>query len=189
MCQKWGLKINPNKCAILSPEQDTEIKVDGKNVSKVDEFIFLGSIVPDLESDVKRRISPASQAFGRLKKTIWTSRSISRNLIVRLYRALILLIAIYGSEAWTTREKEMDTLLVFEMKCLRTILGATRRDRLRNDDIRQRLGLMMNIRHAVVSQHLRWFGHIIKSDVGTRINASCRQDFNDSKRRGRPPKR
>ena len=173
----------------MTPEHNAEIKVDSKNVTKVDEFIFLGSIVPDCEADVKRRISLASQAFGRLRKTIWSSRNISRNLKVRLYRALILPIAIYGSETWTTRDKEMDTLLVFEMKCLRTILGVTWRDRLRNDDIRQRLGLSTNIRDVVVSQRLRWFGHIVRSDDRTRINASYRQDFIGSRRRGRPPKR
>ena len=70
-CQKWGLKINPNKCAILSPEHDAEIEIDGEKVPKVDKFIFLGSLVPDCGSDVKRRISLASQAFGRLRSTIW----------------------------------------------------------------------------------------------------------------------
>ena len=34
----------------------------------------------------------------------------------------------YGSESWTTRRKQIDALLVFEMKCLRAILRITRSD-------------------------------------------------------------
>ena len=87
------------------------------------------------------------------------------------------------------KRKEMDNLLVFEMRCLRTILGVTRRDKLRNDEIRQRLGITTTIRDAVVSQRLRWFGHVVGSDGRTWINASYRQDFTGSRRRGRPLKR
>ena len=83
----------------------------------------------------------------------------------------------------------MDNLQVFEMRCLRTILGVTRRDKLRNDEIRQRLGITTTIRDAVVSQRLMWFGHVVRSDGQTWINASYRQDFTGSRRRGRPLKR
>ena len=188
-CKNGASKINSSKCALLSPENDAEIVVDSNNVTKVKEFTFLGSVVPDCESDVQRRISLASQVFGRLRKTIWTSRNISRRLKIRLYSALTLPIAIHDSEAWTTREKEENDLLVFEMKCLRTILGATRRERLRNDDIRLRLGLTKTIRDIVVAQRLRWFGHVVRSDNETGINVAYKQDFTGARRRGRPPKR
>ena len=55
----------------------------------------------------------ASRAFGRLRTEIWTSREVSRKLKIRLYKALILPIAIYGSETWTTRNEEMSALLEF----------------------------------------------------------------------------
>ena len=78
-CQKWGLKINPFKCAIMTPDSNAEIEIDNNVVPKVSKFKFLGSLVPDCSSDVQHRISMASQAFGRLR-TIWSSKDVSINL-------------------------------------------------------------------------------------------------------------
>ena len=51
-CQKWGLKINPLKCAIMTPDSNAEIEIDNNVVPKVSKFKFLGSLVPDCSSDV-----------------------------------------------------------------------------------------------------------------------------------------
>ena len=115
----------------MTPDRKAEIEIDNNVVPKVSKFKFLGSLVPDCSSDVQHRISMASQAFGRLRTT-WSSKDVSIKLKTRLYGAFILPIATYGSESWTTRPKEIDALLVFEMKCLRAILRITRSDRLRN---------------------------------------------------------
>ena len=109
-CKKWGLKINPLKCTIMTLDSKAEIEIDNNVVPKVPKFKFLGSLVPDCSSDVQHRISMTSQAFDRLR-TIWSSKYLSIKLKTRLYGALILQIATYGSESWTTRRKEIDALL------------------------------------------------------------------------------
>ena len=86
-CSKWGMKINPTKCKIMT-DVNRDITINGSPVDKVDEFVFLGSNVPSVEADVKRRTRLAA----------WTNHDISRSLKVRIYRALILPIAIYGAE-------------------------------------------------------------------------------------------
>ena len=96
-CHKWGMKINRAKCKILSPE-NKPIVLDGNEVEHVENFVFLGSSLPDTSVDVKRRISLAATAFGRLRKSIWNKRDISLPLKMRLYNALILPIATYASE-------------------------------------------------------------------------------------------
>ena len=50
-------------------------------------------------------------------------------------------IATYGSESWTTRRKEIEAILVFEMKCFRAIFQITRSDRLRNIMVRKKLNI------------------------------------------------
>ena len=104
----------------MTPDSNAKIDIDNNMVPKVSKFKVLGSLVPDCSSYVQHRISMASQAFGRLR-TIWSSKDVSIKLKTRLYESLILPIATYGSESWTTRRKEIDTLLVFEIKCLRSI--------------------------------------------------------------------
>ena len=96
-CAKWGMKVNPAKCKVISSDQN-DIKIDGKVVEKVKELIFLGSVVPGTPSDIKRRISLDSSAFGRLKQRVWSNRNITVQLKIRLYYALIVPIAIYASE-------------------------------------------------------------------------------------------
>ena len=143
-CHKWGLTINPLKCAVLTTEKN-DIKIGNNIVPKVNQFKFLGSLVPNCPEDVLHRISIASQAFGILRETIWTSSDVSRKLKIRLYKALILPIAIYGSDTWTMRKQEVNSLLVFEMKCLRAILRVTKYDRLTNTNIRKSLNVTETI--------------------------------------------
>ena len=184
--RKWGLKINPTKCAVMTPETE-DIMIDNQIVPKVTEFKFLGSLVPNSASDVTHRVSLASQAFGRLRNAIWTSRDMSRTLKIRLYKALILPIAIYGSETWTLREQEIRALLVFEMRCLRCILGVTRDDRLSNSHIRETLGMTKTIEDVVSERRIQRFGHVVRSSEW--INISYKQDFTNRRARGRPLKR
>ena len=99
LAKNWGFKINPLKYAIMTPDSNAEIEIDNNVVPKVSTFKFLGSLVPDCSSDVQHRISIASQAFGRLR-TIWSSKDVSiklNTIVYRLYGALIMPIATYGS--------------------------------------------------------------------------------------------
>ena len=187
-CLKWGMKINVGKCKIISNDQ-RDIMIEGSPVEKVREFTFLGSVIPGTESDVKRRIMLASTAFGRLKDTIWSRKDISRNLKMRLYKALILPIATYASETWTLRESEKQSLLTFEMRCLRSILGVNLRQRLRNTIIRQQLGVQKTIIECVQSRRLKYFGHVNRRPVNSASFKAYKGEFNARRPRGRPPMR
>ena len=108
------MKINGSKCKILSPS-DEIITLNGSEVEHVKEFVFLDSVLPNTTDDVKRRVSLASAAFGRLKDPIWSKRDISKPLKVRLYKALILPIATYANETWTLKSEDARRLEAFEM--------------------------------------------------------------------------
>ena len=123
----------------------------------------------------------ASQTFGRLREVIWTSRGISKKLKIRLYKALIIPIAIYGSDTWTMRQKEINSLMVFEMKCLIAILRVTRSDRLSNIAIQISHNVVETIEEVIVKIQLRWFGHVARSrDM---INASYKLNFTNPRPR------
>ncbi len=111
-CAKWGMKINAKKCKMISPSLDN-LTINGSNVDKIEEFTFLGSVVPGSYSDVNRRIALASSAFGRLKGNVWRRKDLSNSLKLRLYNALIVPIASYASETWTLKEEDLRKLAVF----------------------------------------------------------------------------
>ena len=48
---------------------------------------------------------------------------------------------LYGAECWPTKRRHVQQINVAEMRMLRWICGHTRRDRVQNDDIRDRLGV------------------------------------------------
>ena len=185
---RWGMRINVDKCKVLS-ENDGQVYIAGAAVEKVNDFVFLGSVVPGTSGDVKRRVALASSAFGRLRKSVWSRREVSLRLKVRIFECLIKPIAIYAPESWTLRAEDNRELLVFEMRCLRSILGVTRLDRLRNDDIRERLGIRSNILDTIKERRLRWFGHVVRRPPESILGSAYAGDFAARRPRGRPPKR
>ena len=187
-CMKWGLKINGDKCKIISPETE-DIEINGEPVENVDSFVFLGSSITNTTDDVKRRIALACSAFGRLKTNLWNRRGITNALKTRLYFSLILPIAIYGSETWTLKAGDCNRLLVFENDCLRSLIGKSRRDRCKLKDIRSQLKVKKNIIEVIRKKRLLWFGHITRRGEESYVYRSYKQEFSGSRPRGRPPKR
>ena len=66
---------------------------------------------------------------------------------------------LYGAECWPTKIRHVQQLSVAEMRMLQWIYGHTRMDRVRNDDIRDRLEVAP-IEEKLVQHQLRWLGHV-----------------------------
>ena len=142
--KKFGLTINISKTEVqvISREKvQIDIKIDGKTLEQVENFIYLGGViseVPSSESDIKRRVGLAMGSMQKLNP-IWKSKDIRNSTKLELYKVLVLSIASYGAETWTLKKTDEQRLRVFEMACLRKILGVSRMDRLRNTTIRDEL--------------------------------------------------
>ncbi|KAM3260777.1 hypothetical protein ACQJBY_051812 [Aegilops geniculata] len=77
----------------------------------------------------------------------------------KFYRTTIQPAMLYGAECWPTKRQHVQQLGVAEMRILRWSCGHTRKDRVRNDDIRDRAGVAP-IEEKLVQHRLWWFGHI-----------------------------
>ena len=77
----------------------------------------------------------------------------------KFYRAAIRLAMLYGAECWSTKRRHVQQLSVAEMWMLRWFCGNTRRDRVRNEVIRDRVGVAP-IEEKLTQHRLRWFGHV-----------------------------
>ena len=53
---------------------------------------------------------------------------------------------------------------VLEMKCLRSLVGVSRMDRIRNEEVRRRAGIEMELASIADQIVLRWFGHVERMD-------------------------
>ena len=70
----------------------------------------------------------------------------------------------YGSESWGMKVNERQKLNVFEMKCLRSMTGASRLDRVRNEVVRARTGVRRELAARVDMNALICFGHVERMD-------------------------
>ena len=75
-----------------------------------------------------------------------------------LYEGVIVPTALYGAEAWGMRSTERRKVNVLVMKCLRSLVGVLRMDRVRNEDVRRRVGIERELVSRANQRILRWFG-------------------------------
>uniref|UniRef100_A0A914X542 Endonuclease-reverse transcriptase n=1 Tax=Plectus sambesii TaxID=2011161 RepID=A0A914X542_9BILA len=81
---------------------------------------------------------------------------------MRVFRATTIPALLYGSETWTLLQADSKRLEVFQMRCLRRILGVSLRDKLKNDIIRTRCERQPTIKDQIKQRCLRWFGHVCR---------------------------
>ena len=100
----------------------------------------LVTVVGGEEADVQQRVLEGSKVLGAVRSVL-KGRTISWWVKKTLYQQVIVPTVTYGAETWGLREAEKNRLNVFEMKCLRPMVGVTRWDRIMNEEIRRRAGI------------------------------------------------
>jgi hypothetical protein len=104
----------------------------------------------------------------------------------KFYRTAIRHAMLYGAECWPTKRRHIQQLSVAEIRMLRWICGHTRLDRVRNDDIQDRLGVAP-IEEKLIQHRLRWFGHVHRRPPEAPVHRGIIGRDNNVKRgRGRP---
>jgi len=100
-------------------------------------------------------------------QNLLSSRSLSKNLKIKIYRTIILPVVSYGWETWSLALREERKLRVFENKVLRRIFGPRRDEvtgewgRLRNEKLND-LYSSPNIVRVIKSRRMRWAGHVAR---------------------------
>ena len=111
-----GLKLNIQKTKIMASGPITSWQIDGETVETVTDFIFLGSnITADdgCSREIKRRLLLGRKVMTNLD-SIWRSRDISLPTKVRLVKAMVFLVVMYGCESWTIKKAECRRINAFE---------------------------------------------------------------------------
>ena len=115
------------------------------------------------ERDVVHRMNEGYRAFGALK-SILSNRVLGMKAKKCLYEGVIVPTALYGAEAWGMRSAERTKVNVLAMKCLRSLVGVSRMDRVRNEDVRRRAGIERDLASREDQKVLRWFWHVERMD-------------------------
>ena len=106
--EKVGLKLNIQKTKIMATGLITSRQIDGETMETVSDFIFLGSkITADGEGshEIKRCSFLGRKARTNLDRVL-KSRDINLPTKVRLVKALVFPVVMYGCESWTVKKAE-----------------------------------------------------------------------------------
>ena len=106
--EKAGLKLNIQKVKIMASSPITSWQIDGETVETASDFIFLGSKITadgDCSHEMKRRLLLGRKVITNLD-SILESRDITLPTKVRLVKAMIFPVVMYGCESWTVKKAE-----------------------------------------------------------------------------------
>ena len=117
--EKAGLKLNIQKTKIIAPGLMTSWQIDGKKVEAVTDLVFMGSKITadgDCSLEIKRCLLLGRKATTNLDSLL-KGRDISLLTEVRLIKALVFLVVMYGCESWTIKKAECRRIDRFELWC------------------------------------------------------------------------
>ena len=106
--EKVGLKLNIQKIKIMASSLITSWEIDGDTVETVSDFIFWGSKITtdgDCSHEIKRHLLLGRKVMTNLGSTL-KSRDITLPTKVRLVKAMIFPVVMYGCESWTVKKAE-----------------------------------------------------------------------------------
>ena len=106
--EKVGLKLNIQKMKIMASSLITSWHIDRETMETVTDFIFLGSRITangDCSHIIKRHLFFEGKAITNLD-SIFKSRDITLSTEVRLVKAMVFAVVMYGCESWTVKKAE-----------------------------------------------------------------------------------
>ena len=166
------------------------VKMEDAKVPRVKEFKYLGSTVQEsggCEREVKKRVQAEWNGWRRVSGVI-CDRRLPARVKGKVYSSMVRPAMVYGLETVAVTKKQVEEMEVAEMKMLRFAMGVTRKDKIRNENIRstvkvEQLGMKMR------EGRLRWYGHVMRRDQEYVGRKMMEMEVPGKRRRGRPKRR
>ena len=112
--EKVGLKLNIQKTKIIASSPITSWEIDGETVETVSDFSFGGSKITadgDCNHEIERRLILGRKVMTNLD-SILKSRDITLPTKVRLVKAMVFPVVMYGCESWTVKKTSAEELML-----------------------------------------------------------------------------
>ena len=143
----------------------TSREIDGETVETVADLIFLGSKITadgDCSHEIKRRLLLGKKVMTNLD-SILKSRDIILPTKVRLVKAMVFPVVMYGCENWTIKKAEQQRIDAFELWCWRRLLRVPWTARRSNQSILKEINPGCLLEGLMLKLKLQYFGHLMRS--------------------------
>ena len=160
--EKVGLKLNIQKTKIMASGPITSWEIDEETVETVADFIWGGSKITadgDCSHEIKRYLLLGRKIMTNLE-SILKSRDITLLNKVRLVKAMVFPVIMYGCESWTVKKAEHQRIDAFELWRWRRLLRVSRTTRRSNQSILKEISPEYLL-GQMVKLKLQYFGHLM----------------------------
>ena len=158
--EKVGLKLNIQKTKIMASGPITSWQIDGETVA---DFIFWGSKITadaDCSQEIKRHLLLGRKTMTNLD-SILKSRDITLPTKVRLVKAMVFPVVMYGYESWTIKKAEHQRIDAFELWCWRRLLRVPWTARRSNQSILKEISPKHSLEGLMLKLKLQYLGHLM----------------------------
>ena len=162
--EKVGLKLNIQKMKIMASSPITSWQIDGETGETVADFIFLGCKITadgDCSHEIKRCLLLGRKVMTNLD-SIFKSRDITLPTKVRLVKAMVFPVVMYGCESWTVKKAERQRIDAFELWCWRRLLRVPWTARTSNQSILEEISLGCSLEGLKLKLKLQYFGNLMR---------------------------
>ena len=138
------------------------MEIDGETVETVSDFIFLGSKITadgDCSHEIKTCLLLGKKVMTNLD-SIFKSRDITLQTKVRLVKAMVFPVVMYGCESWTVKKAERRRIDAFELWCWRRLLRVPWTVKKSNQSILKEISPGISLEGMMLKLKLQYFGHL-----------------------------
>ena len=159
--EKVGLKLNIQKNKIMESGPITLWQIDGETVETVAGFILGGSKITaddDCSHEIKRRLLLRRNVMTNLDNFC---RDVTLPTKVRLVKAMVFPVVMYGCESWTVKKAECRRIDAFELWCWRRLLKVPWTARRSKQSIQKEISPECSLEGLMLKLKLQYFGHLM----------------------------
>ena len=156
--EKLGLKLNIQKTKIMASSPIASWQINGETVA---DFIFWGSKITgdgDYSHEIKRCVFLGRKVMTNLD-SIFKSRDNYLPTKVRLVKAMVFPVVMYGCESWTIKKAEHQRIDALELRCWRRLLRVPWTARKSNQSILKEISPEYTLEGLMLK--LQYFGHLM----------------------------
>ena len=142
----------------------TSWEIDGETVETVSDFIFGGSKITadgDCSHEIKRCLFLGRKFMTNLD-SIFESRDITLLTKVRLVKALVFPVVMYGCASWTVKKAERQRIDAFELWCWKRLSRVPSTARRSNQSILKEISPKYSLKGLMLKLKFQYFGHLMQ---------------------------